>query len=204
MRASTSYDRALTRLREFAVFQGVRSLFINELDEKVFTTGCASCSTFEDFRISGFCLDRPRAGAKKTDDADQYIKTRPGEGTRSSLQPIPATFIKEVHDKSVTCEAVKSQKAQNRWRIRRSRANLTDPHRHFPLCHGRGSEHANEGWPWAHTSRGAGVGKVVGDPCSPRHKENHLRSGPWRICEPAYRWPPVICAARKLRGGRRP
>jgi hypothetical protein len=33
---------SLTRLRGFAVFQGVRSLFINKLDEKVFTTagGC--------------------------------------------------------------------------------------------------------------------------------------------------------------------
>ena len=28
----------LARLRGFAVFTGVRSLFINELDEKVFTT----------------------------------------------------------------------------------------------------------------------------------------------------------------------
>jgi hypothetical protein len=35
-------QRFLTRLRGFAVFQGVRSLFINKLDEKVFTTagGC--------------------------------------------------------------------------------------------------------------------------------------------------------------------
>jgi len=39
---ATTITRPLARLRGFAVFQGDRSLFINELNEKVFTTG-GSC-----------------------------------------------------------------------------------------------------------------------------------------------------------------
>jgi hypothetical protein len=48
----------LAHVRGYAHFQGIRTWKINDLGEKVFTTGGGNYSTFEDFRISGFCPDR--------------------------------------------------------------------------------------------------------------------------------------------------
>jgi hypothetical protein len=60
------FSSLLARLRGFAHFQGIRTWKINDLGEKVFTTGGGSCSTFEDFRISGFCRDRFPCRCDKT------------------------------------------------------------------------------------------------------------------------------------------
>jgi hypothetical protein len=94
------FSSLLARLRGFAHFQGIRTWKINDLGEKVFTTGAAVVPHSRASGYRAFAAIVSRAGATKLACADQYIKTQPGEGTRSSLQPILATFMKDYLNKS--------------------------------------------------------------------------------------------------------